>query len=237
MMSDLFSISGTGRVRAVIFDLDGTLVDSMWMWEAIDREYLSRFGFALPEDLQRELGGRSMWETALYFRTRFGIPDSEETMIADWNAMARAKYETEVPLKACAEEFLAWCRAQGLLLGIATSNSRELTETVLRARGLENAFDAVVTGDEAGRGKPAPDVYLKTAQKLRVAPGRCLVFEDVVDGILAGKAAGMVVSAVEDAFSTAQEADKRRLADYYIRDYSETGVLGGRAENQREAVR
>lgn len=207
------------ELQAVLFDLDGTLIDSMWMWRAIDIEYLARYGVVMPEGLQEELGGRSMRETAVYFRERFGIPDAEEIMMADWNDMARRKYAEEVPLKPHVLDFLKWCRSRGLRLGIATSNSRELTETVLSAHGISDYFDEVVTGDEVLRGKPAPDIYLTAAKRLGVSPGRCMVFEDVPDGIRAGKAAGMYVTAVEDLFSAGQRAEKQRLADCYIRDY------------------
>ncbi|WP_130837870.1 HAD family hydrolase [Lachnoclostridium sp. Marseille-P6806] len=220
------------ELQAVLFDLDGTLVDSMWMWRAIDIEYLARYDVVMPDGLQEELGGRSMRETAVYFRERFGIPDEEEIMMADWNDMARRKYAEEVPLKPYALDFLQWCRSSGLRLGIATSNSRELTETVLSAHGIADHFDTVVTGDEALRGKPAPDIYLTAAKRLGVSPERCMVFEDVPDGIRAGKAAGMYVTAVEDLFSAGQRAEKQQLADCYIRDYRE--LLGGAIREESE---
>jgi len=86
-------------IEAVIFDLDGSMVDSMWVWKSIDIEYLRKFGITLPEDLQASIGGRSFTETARYFKERFGLPDDLETIKADWNRMAWDKYTHEVPLK------------------------------------------------------------------------------------------------------------------------------------------
>lgn len=207
------------NIDAVLFDLDGTLVDSMWMWREIDIEYLGRFGISLPEGLQTEIEGMSFSETAKYFKERFAIPDSIEKMKADWNQMAWDKYAHQVPFKEGAREFLEYCHENGIRLGIATSNSRELVENVMRVHGVFEYFDGIVTGCDVNRGKPAPDVYLEAARVCRTAPERCLVFEDIVPGIQAGKAAGMKVCAVQDPYSLYQEEEKHRLSDYYIKDY------------------
>ncbi len=204
---------------AVIFDLDGSLVDSMWMWKAIDIEYLGRFGIDLPEDLQSKIEGMSFEETAHYFKEHFPIQDSIEQIKSDWNRMAWDKYTHEVPLKPGISEFLEKCRENNILLGIATSNSRELVENVAKVHGLKNYFSCIMTGCDVEHGKPSPDIYLAVAEKLQVAPERCLVFEDIVPGIQAGKSAGMRVCAVEDAYSVADRARKEALADYYIEDY------------------
>lgn len=216
--------------EAVIFDLDGSLVDSMWMWRAIDIEYLGRFGIELPENLQACIEGMSFSETAAYFKERFRLPDDLDTIKADWNRMAWDKYAREVPLKEGAEELLRYCAAHGIKAGIATSNSRELAENVIGAHGLTQYFGCIMTSCDVAKGKPAPDVYLAVAGALGVQPERCLVFEDIVPGILAGKAAGMRVCAVYDRYSEPQDDEKRRLADYYTYDFKELmedGILAG----------
>lgn len=207
--------------KAIIFDLDGTLVDSMWIWRSIDIAYLGRFGIELPEDLQSKIEGMSFDETAVYFKETFGIADDVEEMKRTWNEMAAEKYSREVPLKDGARELLACCRRQGIRLGIASSNSRELVGRIIQAHQLEGIFDCVLTGTDRYPGKPAPDIYLAVADRLGVAAADCLVFEDIAVGILAGKSAGMTVCAVEDAYSMHQLAEKKRLADYYIASYRE----------------
>lgn len=207
--------------EAVIFDLDGTLVDSMWMWRQIDIEYLGRFGIPLPENLQTEIEGMSFSETAVFFKERFQIPDSLEVIKADWNQMACDKYRYEVPYKEGARDFLAFCKERGMKLGIATSNSLELVGHVAEALSMKAYIDCITTGCEVLKGKPAPDVYLKTAEKLGVKPEKCLVFEDIIPGIQAGKAAGMCVCAIDDAYSKHIQAKKEALADYFIADYNE----------------
>lgn len=207
--------------EAVIFDMDGSLVDSMWVWKEIDIAYLGKFHLTIPEDLQRQIEGMSFTETAVYFKERFSLPCTVEEIKADWNQMAWEMYRTRVMPKPGAIDFLEHCKKQNIKLGIATSNSRPIVDMVLKERGIAPYFSCIMTGCEAKKGKPAPDVYLLTAQQLQAAPEKCLVFEDIVSGILAGKAAGMEVCAVEDAYSAYQREEKKKLADYYIQDFRE----------------
>ena len=174
-------------IQAVIFDMDGSLVDSMWIWKDIDIEYLTRYGYPVTDEMvdafQAEIEGMSFAETAQWVSTHFDIPRTTQEMMDDWNDMAWEKYEKEVFLKPGVAEFLEECVKREMKLGIASSNSRELIENVIRARGLEGIFQVIRTGSDGLRGKPAPDVYLATAAELGVAPEVCLVFEDVVAGI------------------------------------------------------
>lgn len=207
--------------EAMIFDLDGTLLDSMWMWRKIDIEYLGRFQIPLPEDLQTEIEGMSFSETAVYFKERFQLPDSPDTIKADWNAMACDKYRHEVPFKEGALPFLQYCREKGIRMGVATSNSRTLVEHAAEALLLHDYFSCIMTGCEVEKGKPAPDIYLAVAEKLSVKPEKCLVFEDILPGIRAGQNAGMRVCAVEDAYSADIRKEKQALADFYIENFYE----------------
>jgi 16S rRNA pseudouridine516 synthase len=109
----------------------------------------------------------------------------------------------------------------GIRLGIATSNSRSLSEACLEHLGIRQLFDAVVTGDDVDRGKPNPEIYLKAAAGMGVPPEACLVFEDVVMGLQAGILAGMKTCGVHDEMSVSAEQKKRSLADYYIMSFVE----------------
>lgn len=205
--------------KAVIFDLDGTLVDSMWMWKSIDLEFLGSRGLSCPDDLQKEIEGMSFSETAFYFRERFHLEESLEKIKAIWTEMSIEKYRHEVPLKPGAGEFLKYIASQGIRAGIATSNGRQMVEAVIDSLKIGQYFQVVATSCEVTAGKPAPDIYLKVAKELSVNPSSCLVFEDVPAGILAGKRAGMTVCAIDDEFSREMEEEKRKLADYFIYDY------------------
>ncbi|EFU76882.1 HAD family hydrolase [Lachnoanaerobaculum saburreum] len=209
------------NIKACIFDLDGTLVDSMWMWPEIDKEYLGRFGIEYDDNLKNEIDGISFHETAVYFKNKFGISDSIEKICKDWEDMAYDKYKNEVKEKRGCQKFLEQLKSKGIKMGIATSNKRSMVDVVLESLGMKNFFEVITTSDEVKKGKPAPDVYLTTAKLLNVEPKHCLVFEDVVAGIVAGKSAGMKVCAVEDDFTREVRQRKKELSDYYIDDYSE----------------
>ena len=208
-------------IEAAIFDLDGTLVDSMWMWETIDREFLGARGIEVPEDLQECIEGKSYTETAEYFVRRFQLKESAETLKEIWNKMALEAYENRVSVKPGAMDFLKTLKKEGIPCGIATSNSRILAEAVLKAQGIAPYFQSVRTACEVAAGKPAPDIYLKVAEDLGASPERCVAFEDVPAGTRAARAAGMKVYAVEDAFSAQAAEEKARLADGCIRNYQD----------------
>ena len=207
--------------KAFLFDLDGTLVDSMWMWGAIDVEYLGRFGLECPPDLQKAIEGMSFSETAAYFKKRFSLDASLDEIKADWVSMSIEKYRSQVFPKPGAEDFLSWAAKQNIKMAVCTSNGREMVDAVLSSLNLARYFDCIITGCEVAAGKPSPDIYLEAARRMKVSPEECAVFEDVPAGILAGKRAGMEVFAVEDEYSLGMEEEKRALSDFYIRDYRE----------------
>lgn len=217
------------EIKGVIFDMDGTLIDSMWVWEEVDVDYVKRYQLVEPEGFYETIEGMSFTDVAKYYKKTFPqIRDSVEQIKADWMEMGYRLYRDEVELKSGVKEFLEELKKCGIKIGIATSNDRDMTEMVLEARGILQEFDAICTSDEVKIGKPAPDVYLKAAEDLGVDPKDCLIFEDVPAGLMAGKSAGMQTCAVADKFSEDQIEKKRALADYFIQDYFE--VLKGTYE-------
>lgn len=209
------------QIKAVIFDLDGTLVDSMGLWRDIDIEFLSARGIEYKDDLQEKIEGMSFTETAVFCKDYYKLTESVEELKEIWNQMAEDKYRYEVQLKPGVMEFLEELKRRGIKMGIATSNSKELIAAVNEAYHFDRYISCVVTSCSVNRGKPAPDVYLEAARQLSVLPEECLVFEDIVKGIEAGKNAGMLVCAVEDSFSAEQRERKKAISDYYIESYDE----------------
>ena len=203
-------------VKGVIFDLDGTLIDSMSMWDDIDVEYLKRFGYDLPDDYQKKIEGLSFHEVAVYTKERFQIPDNIETMMRDWNDMAYDFYRHRVPLKPGVRKFLSFLKEQEIPCGIATSNSPELLNAVLNSLKIHDFFTVMITGSEVEHGKPAPDIYNYAAARMGLKPSECLVFEDVEAGILAARAAEMNVCAVYDQRSKISPSEAEAISDYYL---------------------
>lgn len=209
------------QIKAVIFDLDGTLVDSMGLWRDIDIEFLSARGIEYKDDLQEKIEGMSFTETAVFCKDYYKLTESVEELKEIWNQMAEDKYRYEVQLKPGVMGFLEELKRRGIKMGIATSNSKELIAAVNEAYHFDRYISCVVTSCSVNKGKPAPDVYLEAARQLSVLPEECLVFEDIVKGIEAGKNAGMLVCAVEDSFSAEQRERKKAISDYYIESYDE----------------
>lgn len=215
-------------IKAVLFDLDGTLIDSMTVWKDIDIEFLGAYGIELPDDLQNSIEGMSFTETAAYFKQRFQLEESVEGIKSIWNEMAYEHYTQYVQLKDGVLDFLSYLKTHNIKTGISTSNSIELVQGVLKAKEIEPYFDVVVTACQVNVGKPSPDIYLETARLLNIEPKNCLVFEDIPMGVMAGKNANMKVCTIYDDFSKNQDIKKRSLADYYINTFKE--VLEGTYE-------
>ncbi len=207
------------NIKAVIFDLDGTIIDSMWIWKDIDVKYLERKGIDLPKDLQRAIEGMSYTETAHYFKERFNLSDSIETIKREWHEMAEDYYKNKILLKEGVKEFINQLKLKNMKLGIGTSNSRELAEAVLRRHEIIHYFDTIRTSCEVGRGKPYPDIFLKVAEDLKVDPRECIVFEDTYAGVLAATRAGMKVVGVKDPVSIESKDEICQLAIDYIENY------------------
>ena len=209
------------RFKAIIFDLDGTLVDSMWIWKQIDIDFLSKRNIDFPEDLQKEIEGMSFTETANYFKNRFEIEESIEAIQDEWHHMAVEFYTSRIPLKDDVKHLMAHATANNIVMGIGTSNSKALLLTVLQAHDIEKYFKTLRTSCEVASGKPSPDIFLKVAEDLGVSPRECLVFEDTYAGVKAGKNAGMTVVGIYDEVSASSREEIKGLADLYVTSFRE----------------
>ena len=207
--------------EAIIFDLDGTLIDSMWIWKQIDIDFLEKRGILLPDDLQKDIEGKSFTETARYFIERFSLNESLESIQNEWNEMAKQFYKTHIKLKDKVLPIIEYANANDIKLGIGTSNSKELLNEVITAHGIHHYFESLRTSCEVDKGKPSPDIFLKVAEDLGVHPDKCLVFEDTHAGVLAAKRAGMHVIAVYDELSAPYQDAIKADADAFIYSFSE----------------
>lgn len=208
-------------IKAAIFDMDGTLIDSMWIWSKIDQEYLKKRGLPVPKDLKASIEHLTFEETATYFKNKFNIEDSIDQIMDEWNKMAYDEYMFNVTLKPGAKEYLEALKAMNIKIGLATSNNRILLEAALKKNDIYHFFDAICTTDEVSRGKQFPDIYLLTASRLQIAPEHCIVFEDILPAVQGAKSAGMKVVAIHDSFSENQKEMLIKEADKYIHTYEE----------------
>ncbi|WP_195540441.1 HAD family hydrolase [Eubacterium maltosivorans] len=207
--------------KAVIFDFDGTLVDSMGLWHSIDHIYLERHHKVCPETLPYEIAGKSFTETAEYFKERFELEDSIEDIKAEWVAMSHEEYLNHVHFKPGALRLIRDLHSRRQRIAIATSNNRETTEAFLQKHNVLSYFDILCFTTEVGAGKPNPAVFNQAAQLLSLPADDCLVFEDTLEGIQAAKAAGMDVIAVADLWQGDHLVKIKNLADGFIQDFTD----------------
>lgn len=208
-------------MKAYIFDLDGTLLDSMGLREQIDIEFLTKRGFEVPTDYIDAISSRSFSEAAEYTIERFALSDSVDELVREWNDTAVYAYRNKVYLKSGAKEYLFALKAQGAKLGVATSLPAALYEPALRNNGIIDLFDIICSTDEVGHGKTKPDIFLFAAQKLSVAPSDCIMFEDIPQAVKSAKQAGMTVYGVYDNSSKEHWTLIKQIADGVIVDFKD----------------
>jgi len=209
------------QYKGIIFDLDGTLVDSMWVWEAIDKEFLESKGVTFEPDFQEDIEGMSFTETCVYFKERYGLEDSVESINQELVDLALDAYTNRVIVKNHVIDLLEYFKARNIPMGIGTSNSKALAAATLKSNGIDHYFTTLNTSCEVSKGKPSPDIFLKVASVLGIEPKDCLVFEDTMAGVKAAKAAGMDVIAIYDAVTTLSEERMTEAANKFIKCYSE----------------
>ncbi|MEU7612392.1 HAD family phosphatase [Micromonospora sp. NPDC049204] len=195
---------------AVVFDLDGVIVDSEPVWEEVRRAYVATHGGTWQPDTQRRLMGMSTGEWAHYLSGELGVGRTAEQVAVEVVEEMTRRYRDHVPLIAGADQVVRRLAARWPL-GLASSSPTRLIEAALAATGLTDAFGATLSTEQTERGKPAPDVYLSVAERLGVDPARCVAVEDSSNGVRSAAAAGMRVVAVPHG-SYPLDPDAARLA-------------------------
>ena len=209
-------------IEAVVFDLDGVLLQSEEVWDAVRERYARERGGRYDEEVQRAMMGMSAPEWSAYLHEEAGVPEEPGTINSEVVGLMLEAYRTELPLLPGAVETVR-CTAAAFPLALASSSNRAIFEEVLRLAGIEECFRATVSSEEVARGKPAPDVYLEAARQLGVAPGACAAVEDSHAGIRSAKSAGMRVVAIPNA-SYPPDEGALQLADAVVGSLDELTV-------------
>ncbi|MGN0343101.1 MAG: HAD family hydrolase [Roseburia sp.] len=207
--------------KGAIFDLDGTLLDSMGVWRKIDEDFLGKRGFEVPKDYLEAITSKHFSEAAVYTKERFGLSETPEEIVAEWFAMAEEAYTNHVQLKPYVKEYVECLSKRGIKIAAATSSDRRLFVPCLQHCGIYEYFDVLVQTEEVPKGKGFPDVYQEAARRLGLKPSQCVVYEDILKGIQGARMDAFYVVGVEDIHSAYEKAAIMELADCYICSWQE----------------
>lgn len=208
-------------LECAIFDLDGTLVNSIDAWRIVDEIFMQRRNLPIPEDFYDRVSTLNMRQAADYVIAECGVKDTPDEVINEWLELLEYEYGEVITMVDGAYEFLHKLKENGVKLALATASHRELFEPCLKRHGVYHLFDAFVTTDEVKRRKGFPDVYLLAAKKVGASPEKCCVFEDIYLGSVGAKAGNMHCVAILEEHSRDDWDDIKRVADMVIYNYNE----------------
>ena len=207
-------------IKGAIFDLDGTLLDSMFIWDTIGEEYLRSLGKEPHEDLKETFMTLTLEEAAVYYREHYGVTLSVKEIVDGVNAMVEQTYRTKVTLKPGIAEYLAWFKENGVRMCVATVTDRYLVEETLERLGVRHYFSEIFTCAEVGFGKDKPVIYQKALEHLETEKRDTYVFEDMLFALNTAKTDGFPTVGVYDRHEVHRD-ELKELSDYYILDFTD----------------
>lgn len=207
-------------LKGAIFDLDGTLLDSMFIWDTIGEDYLRTLGKEPHENLKEAFMTLTLEEAAEYYREHYGVTLSVKEIVDGVNAMVEGIYRTKVTPKSGVTDYLRLLKDNGVKMCIATVTDRYLVEETLERLGILHYFSGIFTCAQVGYGKDKPIIYRKALEQLGTPKEDTYVFEDALYALKTARADGFPTVGVYDRHENRQD-ELKNLADYYIRDFAD----------------
>lgn len=208
-------------LKGVIFDADGTLLDSMSIWHELGQRYLAKHNMKAESGLSEILYPMSLEESSRYLKESYCLLDNTETITAELIEMIRSFYMDEVTLKFGATDYLRHLYEQNIPMIVATSNDKDLLRSAFARLQIDGYFREILTCSELNTNKRDPMIYLKAAQKMGTSPQETIVFEDVLYGIQSAKNAGFITVAIDDPSNKSETEELIRTANFFIRNFSD----------------
>lgn len=216
------------KIKGIIFDLDGTLLDSMSVWENVDKNFLEENGIVPPPGISDIVKKMTIQDSAMYFKTRFSLEHSCEYIIDRIEEMVSEQYKSVIPLKKGAEETVKKLKAQGFKMCVATATYNRLADSALKRLDIYDCFDFILTCSDAGAGKDKPDIFIQAAEKMGCAPDETAVAEDSLHCIETAAGAGFFTIGVYDEVNEPDWSDICRISDVTVKNINEiTDILKG----------
>ncbi len=211
------------KIDAVIFDMDGTLLNSLAAWDHAAMRYLKTRGIEMPEAMEEEILHMSLTEGAAYLQKKLNVPETPEELLAGTLGVVRQHYLNDVTPKAGVLALLHHLHAQGIKISVATASDKEIALRVFKKWGLDMYIDFVITCDEVGVGKLSPKIYDQALERLGTARGRTLVVEDALYALKTAKAAGFLTAGIADSYhAPAHEDEVRKTGDYFFTSFEDS---------------
>ena len=207
--------------KAVIFDFDGTIANSRYVWQKVDVDFFAKRGMEIPRDYVEAISVISFYNGAVYTKEKYNIKESVEEIMNEWNSQALREYKENVVLKPFVKEYLRELKDRGYKIGLATAALHDYYIPVLEREGVLDCFDVFTDTRDDARDKNFPDIYLLCAEKLGSNSANSIVFEDVLKGVKSSVSAGFNTTAVYDNQPENQWEIIKNTANRHIMDFSE----------------
>lgn len=208
------------KINGAIFDADGTLFDSMHIWENLGESYIKSKGFEPGENFRDEVLGMSLKQSIKHILSKFSIDDTEENVLNDLIKLTEDSYHNAVKVKDGVPEFLEFLKSKNVKMCIATSAERKMVEGALKNNNINEYFNFILTSTEVGIGKKSPTIYNLALEKLNTDKNKTVVFEDAAHAAATAKKAGFNVCGIYDKFEKNQ-AELKENVELYIISYNE----------------
>ncbi len=207
--------------KGVIFDLDGTLLDSMHIWHDVDEEFFRRRNLKVTREYVEIIKNMHLKAAAVYTKEKYNIKEDVDEIVDEWLDLCAQGYLNNVDLKPGVYEYLKSLYDNGIKMAFATASEKVVCEGVLKKHGIFDFFDSFAYVSEINIGKTEPDIYLLAAQRIGISAEECVVFEDIIEGIRGAKKGGFIVCGVYDKSSENDTEEIKANADYYIKSFED----------------
>lgn len=207
--------------KGAIFDLDGTLLDSMNIWHDVDVEFFKRRNLPLDSSYVDIIKNMHLPAAAVYTKEKYNLKESAEQIVDEWLQLCSEAYLSNVDLKPGVYNYLQKLHDKGVRMAFATASEKIVCEQTLKNHGIFDFFTDFAYVSEINIGKTEPDIYLLACERIGLNPHECIVFEDIIEGIRSAKKANFITCGVYDKSSEQDTDEIRNIADYYIKSFDE----------------
>ena len=211
-------------IKGAIFDLDGTLINSMSIWQDLAVEFLKTKNITTDSSINLKLNQMGIYESCKFYKEEFNLPQTVEEIVKDMEKIIEDFYRDDTTVKEGLIELLEYFQKNGVKMYVATANNRYITDLVLKARDIDKYFSGLISCDDINKSKLFPDVYEKAMEIIGTEKSETIVFEDVLHAIKTSKKADFIVCGIYDEYSKCDAKSIKEIADIYLNSYKDWNI-------------